>query len=173
MGSAVDTINIRQQINAFKEAGFGGVEIVPIYGARGYEERYISYLSPEWMKMLDFTVKAAGRAGMGVYISAGTGWPIGGPQVSLDNAATKLITQQYKWNTNTVFNQKIIAEDSSKLAALIAYNGNNLLEDVTNKVGQDGSLQWNPSIKGDYTLYALFSGKTRQKVKRAAPASNS
>lgn len=169
MGSAVDTASILLQINALKDAGFGGVEIVPVYGAKDYEKKYISYLSPEWMKMLDYTVKTAGYAGMGVYISAGTGWPIGGPQVSTDAAATKLITQQYEWNTDTVFNQKIIANDSSKLTTVVAFDKNNFQEDITRKVAQDGSLEWQPSVKGNYSLYALFNSKTGQKVKRAAP----
>ena len=53
MGSAVDEKNISAQLSTYKTAGFGGVEIVPIYGAMGYEKQYVPYLSPQWMKMLD------------------------------------------------------------------------------------------------------------------------
>ncbi|MBS1749595.1 MAG: glycoside hydrolase [Bacteroidetes bacterium] len=169
MGSAVDSVNIQRQINLLKSAGFGGVEIVPIYGAKGYESRYIKYLSPQWISMLDYTVKTAGDAGMGVYISAGTGWPIGGPQVSMYDAATKLVVQQYPWNINNGFKQKIIGKDSSTLSALLAFKNNQYAGDITGKVAADGTLDWQPSAKGKYTLYALFNGKTGQKVKRAAP----
>lgn len=169
MGSAVDSSNIQLQINTLRTAGFGGVEIVPIYGAKGYENRYISYLSPQWIKMLDYTVKKADAAGMGVYISAGTGWPIGGTQVSRHDAATKLIVQQYAWNTNTAFHQKITEKDNSALSALLAYNGEVYAGNITNRVAADGSLQWHPAAKSNFTLYALFNGKTGQKVKRAAP----
>lgn len=168
MGSAVDTAGISQQINSLREAGFGGVEVVPIYGAKGYEDRYLSYLAPGWMKMLDYTVETAGHAGMGVYISAGTGWPIGGPQVTAKDAATKLLMRQYAWNTDTAFNQIIAANDNSEIAALIAYRDNSFIRDITGELVM-GRLNWQPREKGNYVLYALFNGKTSQKVKRAAP----
>src|SRR5258706_12219654 len=76
MGSAVDEAGIKKQLTQLSSAGFGGVEIVPIYGAKGFESRYIKYLSPQWMKMLDYTVQQAKAFNMGVYISVGTGWPI-------------------------------------------------------------------------------------------------
>src|SRR5271156_949087 len=52
LGSAVDKENLTLQLQQFKDAGIGGVEICPIYGAKGYEDRYINYLSPKWMDML-------------------------------------------------------------------------------------------------------------------------
>ncbi len=57
MGSAVDEKNINTSLQQYSQVGFGGVEIVPIYGAKGFEGRYIKYLSPQWMKMLDYTVQ--------------------------------------------------------------------------------------------------------------------
>jgi hypothetical protein len=47
MGSAVDEAGIKNQLTQLSAAGFGGVEIVPIYGAIGFENRYIKYLSPK------------------------------------------------------------------------------------------------------------------------------
>jgi hypothetical protein len=41
MGSAVDKTNLTHQLEMFKQAGIGGVEICPIYGAHGYEDRFI------------------------------------------------------------------------------------------------------------------------------------
>ncbi len=49
MGSAVDEAGIKKQLTQLAAAGFGGVEIVPIYGAKGFENKYIKYLSPQWM----------------------------------------------------------------------------------------------------------------------------
>src|SRR5665213_3217848 len=69
MGSAVDTNNIARQLNLLHDAGLGGVHIIPIYGAKGWETNYISYLSPRWMNMLSFTVAEAGRLDMGVDMS--------------------------------------------------------------------------------------------------------
>src|SRR4051794_28812731 len=58
-GSAVDREHITAQLEAFAAAGIGGVEITPIYGARGSEERYLDFLSPRWVEMLDYTVTEA------------------------------------------------------------------------------------------------------------------
>src|SRR5580700_7580765 len=55
MGSAVDTNNIARSLARFHQAGLGGVHIIPIYAAKGWESNYISYLSPRWMDMLAFT----------------------------------------------------------------------------------------------------------------------
>jgi hypothetical protein len=173
MGSAVDEKNISSQLSDFEKAGFGGVEVVPIYGAIGYEKQYISYLSPQWMKMLDHTVKESSNLNMGVYISVGTGWPIGGPQVTKEDAATKLVIQRYSLKAgeslkDTIVIKDIKQRDVAKLSALMAYADNGEITDITNKVQRDGSLQWTPGA-GDWKLYAAFISKTKQAVKRAAP----
>jgi hypothetical protein len=80
--SAVDRAEITRQLEILAAAGIGGVEITPIYGARGYEDRSIEFLSPRWIEMLDYTAREARRVGMGVDMATGTGWPFGGPEVS-------------------------------------------------------------------------------------------
>src|ERR1051325_9409034 len=52
-GSAVDKASLTQQLEKIAAAGLGGVEITPIYGARGYESRYLDFISPQWMEMLE------------------------------------------------------------------------------------------------------------------------
>jgi len=52
MNNAVDKENIERELTLFVKAGIGGVEITPIYGAKGYESKYINFLSPQWMNML-------------------------------------------------------------------------------------------------------------------------
>jgi hypothetical protein len=81
-GSAVDREGLRAQLQAFAAAGIGGVEITPIYGARGAESREVAFLSPRWMELLAFTCAEAKRLGMGVDMATGTGWPFGGPGVT-------------------------------------------------------------------------------------------
>jgi len=80
-GSAVEPASLTAQLEAFKAAGIGGVEITPIYGVRGTEDRFIPYLSDAWMKMLDHTLREARRLDLGVDMATGTGWPFGGPWV--------------------------------------------------------------------------------------------
>ena len=39
MGSAVDPKGLDEQLSSLHEVGFGGVAVVPIYGAVGYENK--------------------------------------------------------------------------------------------------------------------------------------
>jgi hypothetical protein len=172
MGSAVDEAGIKKQLTQLAAVGFGGVEIVPIYGAKGFESKYIKYLSPQWMKMLDYTVQQAKALNMGVYISVGTGWPIGGSNVTIQDAASKLVVQKYVLKANEKLNDKILINDAkqkdiSVLSALIVFMKNGKTIDVINKLQPDGSLDF--ICNEDAELIATFTGKTKQAVKRAAP----
>ena len=79
LGSAVDEANLTRQLEQLAAAGFGGVEICPIYGAKGWEDRYVPFLSPRWMELLAHTTREARRLSLGVDLTTGTGWPFGGP----------------------------------------------------------------------------------------------
>jgi hypothetical protein len=174
MGNAVDDKNTDRLLTLYSQAGFGGVEVTPIYGAIGYESRYLQFLSPQWMSALNFTIQKAKTLGMGVDMNTGTGWPFGGPQIKADNAASKLIVQTYKLTAGAPFNENFLVNDQKQakvgapLQALMAYGDKGEILDLTNKVGSDGKLNWAPA-SGTWELYAAYSGKTLQQVKRAAP----
>jgi len=90
-GSAVDKESITRQLEELARVGVGGVEITPIYGARGYEDRYIDFLSPEWIAMLEHTGREAKRLGLGVDMATGTGWPFGGPWITEEYGNTRVV----------------------------------------------------------------------------------
>jgi hypothetical protein len=89
-GSGVDPASLTAELQSFQDAGLGGVEITPIYGAKGYESRYIDFLTPRWMQMLEHTGREAQRLGLGVDMATGTGWPFGGPWVTPADGSAKL-----------------------------------------------------------------------------------
>ena len=89
-GSAVDKAHLTAQLEAIAAAGIGGVEITPIYGPRGSEARYVDFLSPQWMEMLEHTTREAARLGLSVDMATGTGWPFGGPSVSASDGSSTL-----------------------------------------------------------------------------------
>jgi hypothetical protein len=95
-GSAVEPKQISAQLDAMAVAGIGGVEITPIYGARGSEARDIPFLSPRWMEMLAHTSREAARRDLGVDMATGTGWPFGGPQVAPADGSSSLISADGK-----------------------------------------------------------------------------
>lgn len=99
-GSAVDSASLTAELGSFASAGLGGVEITPIYGAKGYEGRYLDFLSPRWMEMLEHTGREAQRLGLGVDMATGTGWPFGGPWVAPADGSARLALQDGKLTGN-------------------------------------------------------------------------
>ncbi len=90
-GSAFDKASIDFNLETMAKAGIGTAHIVPIYGANGYEDRFIRYLSPTWMTMLDHIVTKARDLGMNVDMTTGTGWCFGGP--GLDQSTADIVAR--------------------------------------------------------------------------------
>lgn len=90
-GSGVDEPNLTRELESFAANGLGGVEITPIFGARGYESRYVDFLSPRWVQLLEHTGREAKRVGLGVDMATGTGWPFGGPWIQPVEAIHKAV----------------------------------------------------------------------------------
>lgn len=171
LGSAVDQEGITYRLVEMAKAGMGGVEITPIYGTKGFESKYIDFLSPAWMTILAHTVNEGKRLDMGVDMNTGTGWPFGGPTVSVEDGASRYIIQTYPLIDGNKLTDKIEVKDAKQkegatLQRLMAYSDKGEKLDLTAKV-IDGMLDW--TATGNWKLYALFNGKTLQKVKRAAP----
>ena len=119
LGSAVDKTNLQWNLSEYARAGIGAVEITPLYGVQGNDKNNIDFLSPRWMQAQKDVQDISKPLGIEVDMNCGTGWPFGGPQVSLEQAACKAI-----------FKDSIV-------------NGKN--------------------------IYRVEIGRTKQKVKRAAP----
>ncbi|MEY4387935.1 MAG: hypothetical protein RLY20_3218 [Verrucomicrobiota bacterium] len=165
MGSAVDTNNIAKELARYQAAGMGGVHIIPIYGAKGWESNYIPYLSPKWMEMLDFTVKEAKRRGMEVDMTTGSGWCFGGPKVTDDEANAVLVSSEWQ----VAGGQRLTAKvNRSKTQALMAFGPDGKKVDLLNKISADSSVDWT-APEGKWTVYAVSQKPSGQKVKRAAP----
>lgn len=174
LGSAVDPEGLTFNLEEFAKKGLGGVEITPIYGVKGNEENDILYLSPQWMQMLDYTISEGDRLGLQIDMNNGTGWPFGGPEVGPEHSARKRIIEKWTVKPGEKFSQKIVPSDSKQrevatLQAIIAASSDKRI-DLTSKLKPDSVLTWKaPKKDGDWTIYAVFSGRTFQKVKRAAP----
>jgi len=172
LGSAVDKPNLTYNMEKYAEAGIGGVEITPIYGVQGNDANDIPFLSPKWMEMLGHVQSEGKRLNIEINMNTGTGWPFGGPTISIDDAATRSIFQEYSLSTGEKLTEKIEPKDErqrpvAKLSRIMAYSDKGQILNLTNKL-KDGLLQWT-APEGKWRLIALFEGKTFQMVKRAAP----
>lgn len=166
MGSAVDKANLTKELTRYAEAGYGGVHIIPIYGAKGWESNYIRYLSPKWMEMLDYTVREARRLDLGVDMTTGTGWCFGGgPYVSDREGNANVV-----WNTFEVAGGARLTEkfDTTTIQALIAFSKEGAALEITDRFAADGSVNW-VAPEGKWKVYAISQKPSPQKVKRAAP----
>ena len=172
LGSAVDQKNLDYNIAEYASKGMGMLEVTPIYGVKNNEANDIQYLSPKWMGMLDYTIATANKQGMKVDMNNGTGWPFGGPKVSIEDAATKVIFEEYELKAGSSLTEKIEVKDAkqkdvAKFSRLMAFSAKGEKLDLTAKVN-NGILDWK-ATGGTWRLIVVFEGKTFQKVKRAAP----
>ena len=93
-GPSVTNAQLARELAAMKEAGIGGVEIQPVYplalddAAKGIKN--LPFLSDEFLAALRFASKTARDLGIRVDLTLGSGWPFGGPQVSIADAAPRL-----------------------------------------------------------------------------------
>jgi hypothetical protein len=164
MGSAVDEAQLTREIERFAAAGFGGVHIIPIYEANGYESKARPYLGTAWMAALQHVLDEGRRLGLGVDMTTGTGWCFGGPTITEDQAAQRLTTDARDVESGVAVERRY---ERTRLDALMAYGPAGERIDVKSRVGADGTLEWTPPA-GRWRLYALTSAPSI-KVKRAAP----
>jgi len=159
LGSAVSRSELTRHLTAYHQAGMGGVHIVPIYGAEGYQDRYINYLTPKWMEMLAHTVTEANRLGMGVDMTSGTGWPFGGPWVGPEHAAARVFFQTYDLGPGQRLDQPIRSkkQPAAALQALMAFGGTDEPVELTDKVDPDGRLDWSPPAGGDEDVMSALA----------------
>lgn len=95
MGSSVNPTDLKAAMEAYSKAGLGGLEITPIYGVHGYENRFIKFLSPEWVKNLEYTLQEGKRLDLGVDLAMASGWPFGGLWVTPEDACKYMAVQSY------------------------------------------------------------------------------
>lgn len=164
MGSAVDEANLTRELQRYRDAGMGGVHIIPIYGAKGYESRYLEYLSPAWMRMLNHAVSEGRRLDMGVDMTLGTGWCFGGPTITENLASAAVVVKTADVTAGEPAPADLV---SSPLQALIADCGQGRVLDLTGKLRSGATLDWKAE-SGPCRLYAV-SQKPAARVKRAAP----
>lgn len=172
LGSAVDEKNLTYNLEEYMRAGMGTMEITPIYGVQGNDANEVSFLSPRWMELLKHTQAEGKRTGIEINMNTGTGWPFGGPEVSIEDAATKAIFQTYELEGGQTVTQDISVNDQKQrpyatLSRVMAYDESGQCLNLTSLV-KNSELTWKVPT-GKWKLVVLYIGKTLQKVKRAAP----
>ena len=93
-GPSVTKAELEREMRLMKEGGIGGFEVQATYPlevdnpAKGF--RSLPYAGPEYLDMLTFTGQMAKELGLRMDLTLGSGWPYGGPHISLDLASPRL-----------------------------------------------------------------------------------
>lgn len=106
-GSAVRPNDLDTVMCKYTEANLGGMEITPIYGVHGYEDRFKEYLSPEWVDIFIYTLQKAKQLGLGIDLANASGWPFGGPWISQEDACKTIVHKTYQLNEGEKLNEPI------------------------------------------------------------------
>jgi len=173
LGSAVDSTNLTYNLETYAKAGIGAVEITPIYGVQGNEKNDIDFLSPRWMRMLGHVESEGQRLGIEIDMNTGTGWPFGGPEVTVDEAATRVYFTT--WHAGEVEPELTPKEQKNfpKKQKVYAYLNLNEILEVEAQAKEIKKEKKRKEFLDNYKFDTLYVGyyiaKTRQQVKRAAP----
>jgi hypothetical protein len=143
----------------------GGVHVIPIYGAKGWEDRSIDYLSPPWMEMLRHAITEADRLDMGVDTTTGTGWCFGGPNVSDREANAIVVVKTRELRSGDKLDQTI---DRDATQALVAFSDGGRCIDLTDTITDENHVKWTAS-EGVWQIYVVSQKPSGRMVKRAAP----
>jgi hypothetical protein len=138
-GSAVDRQNLTWAMQQYQQAGLGGLEITPIYGVKGTEDKFIDLLSPKWVEMLQHSLTEGKRLGLGIDMATGTGWPFGGPWVEDKDAAKYVAYKTYTLNGGEMLKDTIQYRQESFVRTA---NGKPLkVDQVLNPITANKNLQ--------------------------------
>lgn len=154
LGSAVNHHDLEWNLNEYAKVGIGAVEITPLYGVKGNEANELPFLSPSWMSALRDVQNIAARKGIEVDMNCGTGWPFGGPTVTIDEAACKAVF------VDSVVESKTRPSEMLQLA-VPAKERPYAKWQTTRAFATDKPGVWR--------VISVYASRTRQKVKRAAP----
>jgi hypothetical protein len=175
-GPAVTRAELEREMRLMKDGGIGGFEVQPTYPllpddpARG--TRNFPFLSDEFLDALRFTSTKARELGLRMDVTLGSGWPFGGPQVSIADAAGMLRTERVKLDASTrrVLVPSITAGEKLIAVFLAHTEGQTIAPDSLREISdiKDGAVRLPENLNGANELLFFISSRTGMQVKRPA-----
>jgi len=89
-GNKIEKNELVRELHLLKKAGIGGVEINPIefpYGGDDLGKKSLTWLSDEWLDMLQVTFDEAKKLDMTCDLIVGSGWPFGAETLKREERA--------------------------------------------------------------------------------------
>lgn len=164
--SAVDPQSFSNEFRRYAAAGLGGLHVVPIYGVKGAESRYVDFLSPKWMRLFACACGIARSLGLGVDMTTGAGWCFGGPQITPERGGWTFKTQVFEVRAGSALTNVL---SRKTLQGVCAVDSAGVSTNLLPLVDARGRLNWRPSASGMRVVVLSAAPARGPAVKRAGP----
>jgi hypothetical protein len=175
-GPAVTNAGLEREMRLMKAGGIGGFEVQPVYPVALDSEaagiRTLSFLSPEFLDALRFVSETSRQLGLRTDLTLGSGWPYGGPQIGIEQAAGKLRVERARATPGTpripvpdigagerLIGVFLVAADSTSGRSMPA-------RELT--AGAGGTITVPPDLKPPADVLFFISSRSGMMVKRPA-----
>jgi hypothetical protein len=175
-GPAVNKVQLEREMRLMKEGGIGGFEVQPVYPLVLDDEnagiKTTPFLSDEFIDALRFTSEKARELGLRFDLTLGSGWPFGGPTVSIDHAAGRLRYEHVKIDNSTSFIKVPAIGAGEKLLAVFLgrVEGTSFAPDSLRELTsiKNGIVSLDNVPAGPHEVLFFISSRTGMQVKRPA-----
>ena len=178
-GPAVTKQQLEREMRLMKEGGIGGFEVQPVYPLVLDNEsagiKTLPFLSDEFLDALRFTSEKAREFGLRFDLTLGSGWPFGGPTVSIEHAAARLRYDHVKIDPTAKFVKvPSVGAGEKFIAAFLARSeGTSFAPDSIRELTsiKDGIIELGDIPTGSHEVLFFISSRTGMQVKRPAVGS--
>lgn len=172
-GNELTETEITRELDVLHKAGIGGVLIFPMARTMATKEigvKGLDWLSPEWCRMVKFTIDEARKRDINVDMLVGSGWPFGGPFLKEGEQTKKVQVTRKELTGPTTFTGNVndlmlpppgaYGERTNGLKPQLQFlrlvprkpDSVNQFTDLMSKVTSDGTIEFDVPA-GEYTLY--------------------
>ncbi|HEV2483304.1 MAG TPA: glycosyl hydrolase [Puia sp.] len=190
-GDKVEKAEIARELRLMKDAGIGGVEINPIKFPALTDDLgkpSISWLSPEWIELLDFTLTEAAALDMTCDLIVGSGWPFGAEYLEGEERSQTMVIATHKLEGPDEYEVSLFDIFKEADPAVTSPFPGRLMEIMAVKLAPDPLLHLDqvkdytdqikgqtvriPIPEGKHVLFGLVKIKGSMEVINGAPGAN-
>ncbi len=183
LNDCVDKAVITRDLEEMKAKGFGGALICDADGSaldgNDRAPHGPTFFSPEWRELYKHTLREAGRPGLEMSLNIQSGWNLGGPMVTADDAAKKLVWSETRVTGPAKITQKppdpASRDGCHRDAFVVAYQlkeaeAKNVFVGLKSCSGQPTQPLKHPADGNPDTFRISTTGKLRAGPSRQRPA---
>ncbi len=175
-GPAVTNAELEREMKLMKEGGIGGFEVQPVYPLALDDPeagiRNFPYLSDEFLAALRFTSVKASELGLRMDLTLGSGWPYGGAQVTVRDAAGMLRIERLKVpdGSRSLPLPAMEAGETYLAAFLCSTREGRIVGEEIHELTdiKDGAAILPDGIRGTHEVLVFISSRSGMMVKRPA-----